>query len=355
MYYQINKKLSEKINIIKAISIILVIFVHAGYSEDYFLGNVSFSLSFFQIFQDIISNIMGSAAVPVFFFLSALLLYSKDFDFVHNIKKKVKTLVIPFFIMNTVAILIYYVLQHISLTKGFFTTERFIISNWNYLDIINAYLGTGDGRPFLTSLWFLRNLFLLNCFAGLISVLAKKYTLIFFTAITSIFLFLPESDNMLLRFGATSVFFWSLGYYAVYKQIDLENNKINSRGLWVLYIIYIALDVILKPMPFHYIIRNFGIIFGAYMLIFCFPKSISKKTEKFLLFVSKYTFAIYLFHRIPISFFKKLMGALLPKTFLFSFLEYILGVIFVLFLSIFISKVLKSVSKDLYSLVTGGR
>lgn len=107
--YILSGEDSTRINILKVWLTILVVFIHS-YSEEIYMvgGNIVLEIpAWLDWFKYIISVVVARCAVPAFFFISAILLYKRDFVWKDNIKKKLKTLVVPYMLLNTFWILFY--------------------------------------------------------------------------------------------------------------------------------------------------------------------------------------------------------------------------------------------------------
>lgn len=86
----LSKDESKRIVFLRGISMIMVIYLHQ-YSNDIYFGNVNAMLNFSYLIDSIeyiISRIITFAAVPLYFFISSVLLYSKEFTWQSNLKKR---------------------------------------------------------------------------------------------------------------------------------------------------------------------------------------------------------------------------------------------------------------------------
>ena len=156
MSYIISDKESRLINVIKLLSIVLVLYIHAFSGIEYGFQNDNFFFNVVQIIEYVIAQVIARAGVPLFFLISSLLLYRKNFTFKENFKKKVKRILIPYIIVNTIWIIIFAVFQNIEFFKVFFNNEGNNIKNWNMMDWIDAYIPMFNRvKPFVYPLWFL--------------------------------------------------------------------------------------------------------------------------------------------------------------------------------------------------------
>ena len=361
MSYEINKQTSDTINIIKIIAIFLVCYIHAYRDSINFVGHtVQLEIPiWFDLLQYSISKIFATVAVPLFFFFSSLLIYRKSIIWKDNIKKKVKTLLIPYLILNTIGIISYFVLQQIPTISIFFSRPQYIVSNWNCCDWINAYIGYRDGYPLLYPLWFIRNLLILNIICTLVECMVRKYKITLLSILTVIYLLLGYiSNNVLLLQLVSSLLFWSLGCYCSINNIKFEDIKyyVEKYHLLLLYLLgcitcYILhyIDFTLKP------VSRITAAIGVFCFISVAYKIKNLKFKNIILKLSTYVFPIYLFHEFNLTFFRKLLGAILPNTTFYVVLEYILCPLIIIVYCIMLSIVLNKICPKLYKIITGGR
>ena len=85
----------------------------------------------------IISNVISIVAVPGFFIIASILLYRKPFGWKENVKKKIRTLIVPYFILNTMWILIFLICQSIPFLKIYFGREESLVVNWTWVQWSN--------------------------------------------------------------------------------------------------------------------------------------------------------------------------------------------------------------------------
>lgn len=359
--YEINKQTSDTINIVKILAIFLVCYIHS-YRDIINFKGYSIQLEipiWFDIVQYIISEVIACVAVPLFFFFSSLLTYQKDIIWIKNIKKKINTLLIPYIILNTIGILSYFILQQIPTFSVFFSKPQFIVSNWNCFDWINAYIGYRNGYPLLFPLWFIRNLLILNIFCTFIKFMVKKYNLSLLILLGFVYIFSNNiSNNAHLAQLTCGGFFWLLGCYCSINNIKFKDIKyyVEKYNLLLLYLLgcltcYILHYIDFTLMPINRIVTTIG--------VFCFISVVynmkNTNLKNTVLKLTPYIFPIYLFHEFNLSFFRKLLSAILPNTTFFIVLEYILCPLIIIIYCIVLSIILKKISPKLFGIITGGR
>ncbi len=91
MAYDIGKEESERIQFMKLVFCIMVVFIHSYTAEVNFADTVvtAEKSPWMGMVQLIVSKVISGCAVPGFFTMSAVLLYRKDFSWRDNVKRKI--------------------------------------------------------------------------------------------------------------------------------------------------------------------------------------------------------------------------------------------------------------------------
>ncbi len=354
---EISKELSYRLKIINVIMIILVIFIHSYRTEIKYEGEIIGLVvpKFLEILKRIISRRISISAVPLFFLISSFLLFSKEIDFRKNLVKKSKTLLIPYLFWNTFWIILYFIAQNISFTKSFFSNPNTIIRNFGTRDFLYAYIGNlsaGSSEPFLFTLWFIRDLMILNIFCLLIKKIIDKYAL--FVLVGSFCFWFFDINFYIVT--ATSLLFFVLGYFIVKYNLQIEMiDNIKYRYRIPVYIFAVAFSMLNHP-----VISN--IFYKATVIIgICFFIKLSRniylnnKFREFFLKLSSFTFFIYCFHEYNNSIAIKAIGKIFPETALIQTLEYLLLPFIIMSFCIIIALVLQKFTPKFFSIITGNR
>ena len=100
---------------------LLVIYIHNNRSKIKFSDAViKFDIPvWFEYLKYLVSVVIPKNAVPGFFLIASILLYKSDFKWMDNIKKKFRSLIIPYIIMNSFWVLAYAIFQKIPQTAIF--------------------------------------------------------------------------------------------------------------------------------------------------------------------------------------------------------------------------------------------
>lgn len=361
MQFEINDNRSKKISMFRLLMTFFVVCIHNGVSSAHFPGvKVIEELPhWFRIINAFFSDIVPKCAVSGFFLLSAILLYKNTISWKNNIKKKIKTLLIPYIIMNTIWIIIYWIGQNVSGLNHFFSNPDNIVSDFNIHRWIQVY-GVANKYPFLYPLWFLRDLFILNIFAYILKFLIDKYPKIILVLLCSLFLFLNvfPCDNFHGMMTVSGFCAWNFGYYIVKYNIDIDKYE-NNRYLICIFILTMITRILLiecklNPMM-NLLISRVGIFIDIVFWYNCLPSIVNGKIENVVGFLSKYSFDIYLFHEMFLSFFKKYIVMYAWKGIIFLVVEYIMLPFVIIIFTLGCSIALKALVPSMYRVVTGDR
>lgn len=354
-YSKISTQLSNRISALKFMLIILIVYLHSYNLQgvNFTYGTYEISLpAWMQTVEFTISRIIASAAVPLFFMLSAVLLYRKPIKIVNNIKKKIKTVLIPFIIWNSVWMLVFFIGQSFPFFAPYFAGEERLISGFNITQWVTAYFPLDSSSVFCSPLWFLSDLFRLNLIAALIKKALDAAPVLSLSAIVSLWLF----DVDLIIISTEALLFFMLGCAIVKYGLLVE--KLNRPYWWADLLFAYAL-CIAAQLAFggkYPILGKINIMLGIIILIklagvFCEkPKACA-----FLKRVSKYTFIIFVTHEYTQTIFKKLILIYLPRESWIHFCVYLLLPLFVVLLCVCFGAALRRVLPRTYSFICGAR
>lgn len=347
----ITEEQSKRIDIYKAILAIMIVFIHSYQSAN--IPNIS-EMNYVDTIQFVISQIVCRCAVPGFFFLSSFLLYRKPFHYKKNIEKKLKSLAIPYFIMNTVWILFFLIANFIPYISDLLSNPANNVLAWEFSDYIDAYTGSNDGYPMLTPMWFIRDLFILNILATPIGKIIEKFPIASAIIATSMWLFFPVTGLFFLQ--NQSIVFWILGCVICKSKFNLSTfDKIPTWLISLLYIGFIISDLFTTPYKFNSIIHNLGIVVGMLFWYICATKTKNNKTKKILLTVSAYNFGIFIFHENALTLLKKVCAILLPSSPIVQVAQYLILPLIIISGCIILCMFLKRFTPKIYNILTGSR
>ena len=218
---------SDVISLLRFPLAVFVVFIHVE-GRYFHFGSISTGS---YLITHFISNIICKVAVPTFFFISGFLFFLNIEVFSREIyrkklRKRIKSLLIPYIIWNTIAFVIYMLAQYYGFNSFFtkFTLTDNIISN---IVKIYGYTSNWSGTSIISipftfrtpidgPLWFVRDLIILSILTPYI------YKIIHCIGIYALIIFFV----VLLLFGhpsLTAVFYFSLGcYFSITKRNPLN-------------------------------------------------------------------------------------------------------------------------------------
>ena len=116
----------------------------------------------YNVIRHIVTDEIEKIAIPLFFFISGFLFfYRSEFSFATyglKLKRRIRTLLIPYLFWNMVVLLYKFLTQtfFLSMTSG----RNKLISDFNWLDWLNVFWNHYEGNPICYQFWFIRNQYL---------------------------------------------------------------------------------------------------------------------------------------------------------------------------------------------------
>ena len=300
-----NTETSQLIRSLRLIMVIGLVFVHFGNfpgdSLDPFTGvvNANFIVassinSFFTYFF--------LCSVPVLSMISGYLFcYQGSPDFLETLKKKNKTLILPYITWTTIWLLFAFVLYSIGKSSNQFTNYDQGFTDYSFLDLLNGIVGITE-TPFAFQFWFVHDLVLSILITPIIIPAIKKLGAII--VVIPFILWAMEFDTWVF-FNYKVISFFNLGLYLGIKKIDI---KIPTRLKWLNLSILIFISMVLVRiytpalyegrMPFDTIYELILRVVGSVAII---TLAINIKIHlngvfKYLVDHSSYTFFLHAFH-----------------------------------------------------------
>ena len=358
MAFTVEGNLSKRIISLRFLLIVFVVIIHSGISAKYFAErNIEAVIPAYVENVQRFIGIITAIAVPLFFLFSAYLLYIKEHKYIPLLKKKCRTILLPYFLWNILLVLFYFLMQSLPYIKQFFSSSpENMIKNYGIIDWIDVFVGKFTERrgfkyPFVYQFWFLRDLFILNIFFAGIKKLVDKFPL--GTFVLSLILWI---NNINLYIVSPEAFlFFSLGYYVVKCNLTIEGiDQIKTIDLSVIYGITIILEYsFINSMP---VLHKINIIIGCIFFLKisrCFIENL--KLYKILTWLEKYQFLVYAIHGIIISLLLKIYIRIIPLNGIFILFWYIFMILFGVIISLIFGIISKRLFPKIYEILTGGR
>ena len=304
-----------------------------------------------------ISSVVSRCAVPGFFFMAAMFLYRKPFSWKANALKKIKTLLIPFLLLNTFWIFFSLLLKMTSslpLLSNYFSDPSDSPANWEAFRWFEAYLS--NRYITLVPTWFMRDLFVLNLLAVFILKILDAFPKISAAVLVLAWLFVPEELYKSSTWELQAICFFGLGCLFVRKNFKLEIfDRVPALIHWGVYVALVVADLLTRGKFFNLFIHRLGVIYGIIFWYSCATKFKAGGLKNFLLGFSAFNFSIYIFHELMMSCVQKVFARLFPATPTFQLFLYIFVPMIIILYCVTLSVLLKKYFPRVYALVTGDR
>ena len=344
----INQYNSQKISVLSFVAIYFVMVIHANYDSS-ILKPVSSALQNFTGTAG-----LSVAAVPLFYFISGILFYrgvNTIGDCLPRMRKRVKSLLVPYVIWNIIFVSWYVVLEYIPGVSIFVNSD--VVSNIDFYKpqdtLVYLFL-----KPAGFQLWFLRDLILYVTLSPVIYVGIKKLPLL--TYLTLLLLF-----GGISRCGVT--YFVLGGILAIHYDFEVLKRLLTKPLVCACITIYLtgglfASGIVSLPISvfnpyYQQVISVIGImaIWGGYDMLVGEEELISNRMKKLM----SYTFFIYLFHEPTFNIIKKLGLVMFGCNDLSLVLMYLINPIIMIIVAVWTGMICQCLMPRLYSIATGGR
>ncbi|MCM1135276.1 MAG: acyltransferase family protein [Clostridium sp.] len=339
---KIDENMSQRITIVKFIFMIMVVFIHSDATPE--LPYKLYIPSYVSNIKSFITDGICSMAVPGFFLISGMLLGSKEFTWAENMKKKVRSILVPYIIINTFWILFFKVMQAFPQTAGYFSGEAYQINGIK--EVISAFI---NPMPLYYPFWFLRDLFIVNIFAKIINIIIDKYLILSIYLIA--FLYLGEISIPLLV-SKESLCMFAIG--CCLAKCKLEMKKIDEINGFYILCVYIGSIFFRKASGG----GTARLLNSSASLLFCFwlaGKIINSKWKSKILWCAQFTFFIYAFHEFYEAMIKKIIMIIIPQNGVVQLLEFLCLPIVITIVLIIIGSFLKKHMQRIYKIICGNR
>jgi fucose 4-O-acetylase-like acetyltransferase len=251
--------LSQKFKVLSFINIIAVVFWHG-----YMMPTPAERFEGFYLFENILTSSLLRFSVPLFFAISGFLFFYKPFHYLEHIKKRIRTLLVPYLIWTTLGVLFVYTIQLIP------SINRQMNQNWVLSPIeILKHLTIS---PIQYQFWFLRDLIGLALLSPIIYWMAKQIPYVIIPMLLAMWIWQGEYTPYL---RPDSALFFCLGAtIALHKMRMVETKSTTiatllSGVLWLSGGIIMGITNTYPGLPLNFIgLYQFNILCGM-VFIWC--------------------------------------------------------------------------------------
>jgi hypothetical protein len=355
---RLSTESSRRIQLLRYPLIVGIVFLHSYKSDLSMQYNLVVATGFWYFIQTLIAKSITMVSVPMFFTMSAYLLYVRFYFttgfYLKVIRSRFQTLLIPFFFWNSCILVAYALLPSIPVIGSLFAqTQVPPADQWGLFECVNLLVGL-TGFPINFQFWFIRDLFLLITFSPLIYFIIKKTSSFFLLCLLPVWFFTPIFLQGIETEVEAILFFLGGAWFAI-KGFDL--NAVDNVGPALLggFICIAAMDAIYSSYHYGFIISKICILLGVPSLYWLIGK-VKNKLEKRLKFLAAASFFVYATHEPFGTLIKKIIHIFFPL------LNNLLSILIFFSIPIIVSAICTStffVSRKLFprftSYVTGNR
>ena len=354
---KISHEESERISILKVWLCIMVVFVHA-YKTGLNMAEGTVAIhdpAWLSSMKYIISQILASSAVPAFFFLSAYFLYRKPFSWKKNIAKKTRSLLVPYFILNAYWILVFFAGQQIPFIRPLIASPENIVADWDFGRWLGAFFGSPSRSiPMLSPLWFIRDLFVLNLLSFVFGWFVKKLGRFSLAVFILVWLLLDSTQIFFLDVQALC--FWGIGCWFATRRKPVSSLDRTRAVTAAAYPCLVAAAYLVRNQGMvSLIVLRLCLLTGTVFWYVCATQIKKEKIRKRLLYISRYSFCIFLFHEMHLTFLQKILAKLMPQSAVFAVLEYFGIPVVIIAFCVVLSRLLEKYTPGFYRIISGGR
>lgn len=313
--------------------------------------------------QYLISNKLCQIAVPLFFFISGYLFFFKlelrnKFDisfFISNYKKRLKTILLPYVLWCSLWFVFIYGLQYLPVIKNYFPHPLHSLSGIELFKQLFYY-------PLNYPFWFLRELIVLLLFCPLIFLFVKYlkwvsvligFLLTFFSQLIII------SDLSVLK--SIPFFYFTLGAFVSLNKISIVFNS-PKKAVFSLVLFWFFFNLLsFFDDKCHFLMesitRGFNMIkdFLGCIAVWLLYDLLNKKKQWKNYNYYSYSFFIFAFHGLPTLILVKISIVLFENNSFFLFLSYLTIPTIVLFVAIYLGKMINKTNPGIYNVLVGSR
>ena len=340
----------KKKTIISFVLSIFVLFLHMSSFTQYDIAGTQYEglLNFLYIF---LQKSFVVLAVPLFFIISGATTFRNytNRDYPKKLASRVKSLLIPYLIWNTINLLYAIITSYTFISNYFVGREKFIISLPNILLGIFFYKCYG---PF----WFIFNLMVFTIFLPLINLLISK-KIAGISAIIALLILqffnikLPEA----IFFESESLVYYMFGCYIGKHHFDLFSSKTNTLIRAIGGVVFLMITVVfcmqgyglLSIIEVPRIIIKTVYSISFWIMADCVIEKIAQKG-----FMSD-SFIIYATHNTLKAIILKIFYMLMPKHPLMSIVSFVMCSILTLAIICLFCAFMKKYLPKIYAIISG--
>lgn len=306
--------------------------------------------------QYLISRIIAGACVPAFLFISGYLFFlNKDAGYVQKIKKRGRTLLIPYLFWNALILLIYALAQSIPSIATLFSGNHKLIHDYGVGDYLNAFWAVEGSDPLVGPFWFIRNLMVLCLLTPIIKMIIthlKVYSLFLFAILWNF-----ECGIGFPGLSAPSLFFFSLGaYFSIHGKSFVPYLKKCSPIVYIVYPLLVVSDFMTQEFIANDYIHKLCILTGIVFFFRILQVLFESGKIKSIPAIWSASFFVFAMHEPFQRFFRKaVFKVVVPNSEFMLIILYFTIPLIVIAIGLVLYSVLSRKTPCLLAFITGGR
>lgn len=365
-----NRFVSQKFRFFSFACISLLLFVHGynlneGYLTPFSL--VKEKLTFTTFVEYFFANGALRFRIPLLFIISGYIFALQDYKpFGERIRKRFRTLIIPFLIWSAVGLAITYLWQQFPITAQAVKDSQLdqLGDNRTYKEIgWNGVLLRWLLSPPSFQLWFIRSLFFYNLLYPLLKRAVVKFPIMLFSILFVLWLTMFN----ILFFEGQGIFFFCLGIY-----LNKRNFPMDKKPKWfsafLCWLFFLGIGIIKTFMAFelddanpetkwvmstlHVVSVAAGILaiwFGSDRLVNYLMN------KKWFVNLTTFSFIIYAFHVPLLQYFSRLLFIYWHNFQYYRIATYIVAPTVIFVFCVAVGAVFRKALPKIYKIATGGR
>lgn len=297
---------------------------------------------------------VGETGVPVFFFISGLLLFYSKKTYSQKISSRVNTLLIPYLFFNALILCGYLCLMYLGKTIIIADKD---LADYTLIDYIRAFWDRGvwdhgNGSPLQCPLWYIRNLMVLVIISPLINYIVK-YTKILFPVFFGL-LWINAHDS---AYTLQSLTMFSLGaYFPICGKNLIELCEKYKVFVVCAFISFAVMDFLhlFVSIPFALPFHRLSLIANTFWGI-SFIGEFLYRHHIYSSFLSKSAFFVFCIHYPFVTNLRPLFSKLSASSDILPIVAYFCSVVGVTLLCVFLFALLKHIMPNFMNVITGNR
>ncbi len=303
-----DKVLSKTFDLLRFPLALMVVYLHIDVIPtikvlDFNWCNIDGSSLYY--FVTILVFKIAALAVPCFFVMSGYLLFVNIEKlslavYIGKIERRIRTLVVPYFIWNILAVIYLYITQDV------------LFDNWASIFLAPANF----------PLWFMRDLIFMTLLFPIFYWVIKLFGIYGAIILSGIYLSGVIPDRGICHFS--SIFFFYMGCFWGTRNIRFPIIKSSSVYLSFYFITLIVAFVLYGSIGGLYWNRIYLMI-GVFMVFVISYNNILKRNIEVISLLSTSSFFIYVSHKLGFTYLSKLLFNYLPSSYYLSTLQFLVA------------------------------